>query len=104
METCSIFELAKSTKSHLAPLPEPQSKQSLELIHLDLSGKFSTPSVGSFSYYITFIVDYSMYAHLYFLKKKIEAAAAIQRYIAYTSANLQPLPDARGAQGAHSAR
>jgi hypothetical protein len=83
METCNTCELAKSTKSHLAPLTKPRSKQPLELIHSYMSGKFSTPSLGGFSYYITFIDDYSMYAHRYFLKKKSDAAATTQRYITY---------------------
>ncbi|KAH0605695.1 uncharacterized protein H6S33_004152 [Morchella sextelata] len=88
METCNTGELAKSTKSHLAPLTEPRSKQPLERIHSDLSGKFSTPSLRGFSYNITFIDDYSKYAHLYFLKKKSDAAAATQRYIAYVENQL----------------
>jgi hypothetical protein len=83
METCNTCKLAKSPKSHLAPLTEPRSKQPLELIHSDLSGKFSIPSLGGCSYYITFIDDHSRYAHLHFLKKKSNAAAAKQRYIAY---------------------
>ncbi|KAH0606526.1 uncharacterized protein H6S33_003360 [Morchella sextelata] len=83
MEICNTYELAKFTKSNLAPLTGPRSKQPLEQIHSYLCDKFSIPSLRGFSYYITFIDDYSKYAHLYFLKKKSDAAAATQRHIAY---------------------
>lgn len=69
METCNKCELAKLTKSHLAPLTEPQYKQCLQQINSDLSVKFSTPSLSSFSYSIIFIDDYSLTVTTTSLKK-----------------------------------
>lgn len=68
-QKCKDCLLAKSTK---LPKTTPGSKTHapLELIHSDLSGKFSIEARGGFLYYISFIDDFSRYTHLYLLKTK----------------------------------
>ena len=77
---CKSCSLSKSTKR------KPKStyihaKEKLELIHSDLSGKFSVPSYGSYNYYITLIDDKTRYGEVAFLKKKSDSAKAVRNFI-----------------------
>jgi hypothetical protein len=65
METCNTCFEAKSKKT---PYPHKTSRaiEILELIHTDLSGKFSISSVSGYDDYISFIDDYSRAAFIYF--------------------------------------
>ena len=78
---CKECSLAKSTHRKPAKL-RSKSTRSFELIHTDLSGKFSTQSLGKGLYYITFIDDYTRYAWVRILKTKDEAMGAIREFIA----------------------
>jgi len=49
-----------------------RAKQILELVHSDVFGHMSAPSLGNFVYYISFINDFSRNTWIYFLKKKSE--------------------------------
>jgi hypothetical protein len=44
----------------------------LELVHSDVFGPISVPSLGESMYYISFIVDFSRKTWIYFLRKKLE--------------------------------
>ena len=44
----------------------------LDIIHSDVCGKMSTPAIGNFLYYATFIDDYSRKTWIYMLKSKDE--------------------------------
>ena len=44
----------------------------LDIIHSDVCGKMSTPAIGNFLYYTTFIDDFSRKTWIYFLKTKDE--------------------------------
>eukprot|EP00253_Pinus_taeda_P014766 PITA_14766 len=56
------------------PFPSSQSKTSdiLQLVHSDIFGMMPVNSLGGYSYYLTFIDDYSRKTWIYFLKKKDE--------------------------------
>ena len=57
---CSTCLLSKST--HQVPHTNyKRAEKPFELIHTDLSGKFSIPSIGKRLYYITFIDDKTRY-------------------------------------------
>jgi len=77
--SCSTCDLNKSQKTPRPSITYKPSKP-LSLIHSDLSGKFSIPSIGKAYYYITFIDDHSQFAWIYFLKKKSDAAKAIKDF------------------------
>jgi hypothetical protein len=65
------FHCAKSNPTKSIPKSvEKQSSNLFELIHTDLSGKFSTPSIRKKNYYITCIDDYTGYAWVYFIREK----------------------------------
>ena len=77
---CHDCALAKST--HTRPMqPHTPATHAFELVHSDLSGKFSIPSLGKNLYYITLIDDYTRFAWIYLLKKKDQAAEVIKRFI-----------------------
>ena len=44
----------------------------LQLVHIDVFGPVSVPSLGKSMYYVSFIDDFSMNTWIYFLKKKYE--------------------------------
>jgi len=52
-----------------------------ELIHSDLSGKFSVLSLGKSLYYMTFIGDKSRFAWVYLLKNKSDAGKALKDFV-----------------------
>ena len=64
---CKGRALGKNTKS---PFRDSTRKTNnvLELVHLDLCGPMSVPSLGGFWYYILFIDDFSTKTWIYFLK------------------------------------
>jgi hypothetical protein len=72
--------LSKSTKH----VPKPvgiTTKAPLELLHSDLSGKFSTPSLGKSLYYITFIDDFTRYTWVRTLKRKEDSVQAMREVV-----------------------
>ena len=78
-QTCQNCELGKSKASPYRAAGQ-QSKEIMELIHSNLSGKITVPSLGNFQYYITFIDDFSRMAFLYFLHTKDDALKACLLY------------------------
>jgi transposase InsO family protein len=45
----------------------------LQLVHIDVFGPVSVPSLGKFVYYVSFIDDFLRNTWIYFLRKKSEA-------------------------------
>jgi len=52
-----------------------KTPNALKLIHTDLSGKFSVPSIGKRNYYITVIDNHTRYSAIVFLTKKSDTSA-----------------------------
>lgn len=51
-------------------ISESRSTEILDLVHLDLCGPMSIPSLSGFLYYLTFIDDFSRNTWTYFLRSK----------------------------------
>lgn len=68
-ESCKGCALGKNTKK---PYPHSLSKtkEVLELVHSDLCGPMSIPSIGGFLYYLIFVDDFSRKTWIYFHKCK----------------------------------
>jgi transposase InsO family protein len=52
----------------------------MEIIHLDVCGQMTVPSLGNFLYYVTFIDDFSCKTWIYFLKAKDEVFNKFQEF------------------------
>ena len=63
--------LGKNTKKSF-PNNNKRSKGILDLIHSDICGPMSTPSLSRCLYYVIFIDDFSRKSWIYFLKAKNE--------------------------------
>jgi transposase InsO family protein len=57
-----------ATNIHL----DQREKGILKLVHSDVCGPLSVPSLGGFIYYVSFIDDFSRKTWIYFLRKKVE--------------------------------
>ena len=58
-----------------------RSTQLLEIIHTDICGLFDINSFNKEKYFITFIDDFSRYAHVYLLHEKSQSVNALEVYI-----------------------
>lgn len=70
-------------KHHTLPhIPTGSTKAShlLELIHSDICGPMSTPSLGGALYFLTFIDDWSKHTTTYYLKHESEALQCFINY------------------------
>jgi len=79
---CHACALSKST--HHKPTEGTgynKATKRFELIHTNLSGKFSVPSIGKCNYYITFIDDYTCYSAIVFLMKKSDTTSTIKSFV-----------------------
>ena len=54
------------------PFSAKRLNKILELVHSDVFGPLSVPSLGKFVYYVSFIDDFSRNTWIYFLRKKSE--------------------------------
>jgi hypothetical protein len=54
------------------PSGETRVEGILQLVHSDVFGPMSVPSLGKYMYYVSFIYEFSKNTWIYFLKKKSE--------------------------------
>ena len=54
------------------PSGAKRANKILELVHSDVFGPVSVPSLGKYMYYVSFIDDFSRNTWIYFLRKKSE--------------------------------
>ncbi|KAL0285723.1 UNVERIFIED_CONTAM: hypothetical protein Sradi_7166200, partial [Sesamum radiatum] len=52
----------------------------LDWVHIDVCAPLNTPARGGFSYFITFIDDYSRYGYVYLMRYKSEAFGRFKEY------------------------
>ena len=68
----------KGKQINIRRLGANRSSNVLELIHTDICGPFPTPSWNGQQYFVSFIDDYSRYAYLFLIYKKILSFGRIQ--------------------------
>jgi hypothetical protein len=66
---CEHFIYGKQNWARF-PSGATKEKEILELVHSDVFGPITIPSLGGCSYYVSFIDDFSMNTWIYFLRKK----------------------------------
>ena len=80
-ETCAI---SKSLHHKPNSMRTPNTKP-FDLIHSDLSGKFSTKSIGGSRYFVSFIDDATRFKWVRFVKHKSQVPETIKEFFAYVS-------------------
>lgn len=75
-----ILGKGKRIASLSTALPETRSTHLLDLVHVDLWGPATTPSMGGKRYFLTCYDDYSHHINLYFLASKSDALGALKEY------------------------
>jgi len=78
-EVCKGCALGKNVKKPYSSSSR-RSKGILDLIHSDLCGPLTAPSLGGFPYYVIFIDDFSCKTWIYFMKAKNETFAKFQKF------------------------
>lgn len=71
----AVCKTCMLAKIHVQPFPKitrSRAEELLDMIHSDLCGPFSTPSLAGSKYFLTFIDDKSRRIFVYFLRKKDE--------------------------------
>jgi len=66
---CTVCIQAKH-KQRFIRVPVKHTTKPFELVHSDVCGPFSTPTLGDNRYYILFIDDYTRYTFIWLLSKK----------------------------------
>ena len=100
-EVCKGCMLDKNVKKSF-PSSIKRSKEVLELIHSNICGPMSSPSLSGYLYYVIFIDDYSRKTWIYFLKTKGETFGKFQEFKALvekqTSKNIYALRTDNGGE------
>lgn len=78
-DVCNSCTLGKNAKMSF-PTNENQAKGILDLVHLDICGSFSSPSLMGYMYYITFIDDHSRKTWIFVMKKKDEVFTKFKEF------------------------
>ena len=91
--------LGKNVKNKF-PSSHTKSKGILDLVHLDLFGAMSTPSLSGYLYYALFIDDLSYKDWIYFMGSKGETFCKVQEFKSFienqTSRNIRSLRSDNG--------
>jgi hypothetical protein len=76
---CHACQFGKQNRKSF-PRSTWRSSQKLQLIHTDVAGPLSTPSLNGSKYYLLFIDDFSRMCWIYFMKFKSEVAGIFWRF------------------------
>ena len=79
---CPTCQLSKSTRTKPTAI-ESRSTNPLELIHSDLSGKFSHKSLKGSRYFILFIDDCTRFVWVRFVARKSEVPKTVKDFVRY---------------------
>ena len=80
LSLCEVRIIYGKQTGHKFSLLQRRSKEKLKLVHSDLHGPFQKKSISNNHYFIPFIVDFTRFTMLYFLKKKSDAFQAFTYY------------------------
>ncbi|GKF53705.1 putative ribonuclease H-like domain-containing protein, partial [Tanacetum coccineum] len=82
---------SKSKKASHPPKPVPNSKQRLQLLHMDLCGPMRVEIINGKRYILVIMDDYSCYTWVHFLRSKDEAPEVIKTFLKKIQVLLQAL-------------
>jgi hypothetical protein len=73
------------------PSSEMRTEGILQLIHSDVFGLVSVPSLGKFLYYVSFIDDFLRNTRIYFLRKKYEVFNRFKEFKALVESRIEKI-------------
>ena len=76
---CSVCSLAKQKRLHF-PASISSSSSCFDLIHANIWGPYSTPSLNGSKYFLTLVDDHSRCTWVYLMKHKSETSCLIQSF------------------------
>ena len=76
---CIGCALGKNVKGMFSR-SDNREEGTLRIVHLDVCGKISTPSLSKYLYYVTFIDDFSQNTCICFLKTKDEIFSKFKEF------------------------
>jgi hypothetical protein len=79
-ETCVGCMVGKQSREKFPPIAFHEVEVMLELIHMNICGPLSIPSMSKSRYFITFTNDYNRHTWIYFMKTKFEAFNIFNRF------------------------
>nr|GEX16113.1 retrovirus-related Pol polyprotein from transposon TNT 1-94 [Tanacetum cinerariifolium] len=86
---CPSCEQGKSKRASHLPKPVPNSRQKLQLLHMDLCGPMRIASINGKRFVLVIVDDYSRYTWVQFLRSKDEAPKVIKTFLKRISILLQ---------------
>nr|GEU45963.1 hypothetical protein [Tanacetum cinerariifolium] len=86
---CPSYEQGKSKRASHLPKPVPNSRQRLNLLHMDLCGPMRIASINGKRYVLVIVDDYSRCTWVHFLRSKDEAPELIIKFLKRISVLLQ---------------
>ena len=78
---CGVCARGKQTKAPYPTTGATRATEVLQLIHSDLCGPASTPTMSGSLYFLTLVDDYSRYSWVYTLKTKAETAPTLRNWV-----------------------
>jgi len=85
---CEHCIVSKQTRKPRSLPATHRGKEPLDLVHSDLAGPMSLPSLGGSKYFVLFIDDYSRYTKVYSLRSKAEVISRFREYEALVETGL----------------
>ena len=74
---CEVCHFAKQKRLSF-PISTSKSKKYFDLIHVDIWGPYSIPSIHGHKYFLTIVDDYSGYTWIFLLKQKSEVVKVLE--------------------------
>uniref|UniRef100_A0A6J0SSI8 Integrase catalytic domain-containing protein n=1 Tax=Pogona vitticeps TaxID=103695 RepID=A0A6J0SSI8_9SAUR len=78
---CAVCLKVKGPRPSSPPGTKRRSSEVLELIHTDVHGPMSVPSLGNNRYILIFVDDFSRYRFIFLLRKKTEIHYLLKKYV-----------------------
>jgi len=86
---CDVCHFAKQKRLSFV-ISTSKSKKCFELIHVDVWGPYSIPSIHGHEYFLTMVDDYSRYMWIFVLKQKSEVVKTLENFVVFVQTQFEP--------------
>jgi len=85
---CDVFHFAKQKRLSF-PIRTSKSKKYFDLIHVDIWGPSSIPSIHGHKYFLTIVDDYSRYIWIFPLKQKSKVVKVLENFVVFVETQFE---------------